>query len=349
MRRPHESTPQEFATPAPSSRKSSRLLQVQLPDVMTSALTPLPSRLGLPDSFGISPVIADTKKKAAALQLKKRQFEAPTATPVKAASTKPANPAEDDDDVEVDIVLRHEELTERPRRWSPPDFFKRFRSSDNEPFVDSPFRTPTKALDNILEMPSESSSIWDRLKAIRVPDILAEGLAISTHTSTDLLENHDDLYDDNNDADELCCGFDLMNVDHGDDDGIAMSNEGAEESPEHPLTIEFTLTPMTACHHTTHERRTSSRVTSSPKTALPPTPVATATRRRTRSQRKKRLTRGVSMSNVARCGDTSPLPELSAPPRGCTDLCHQWGRFSTCGRMHGRWTPPQSSTAGSAI
>ncbi|RHY73718.1 hypothetical protein DYB30_008653 [Aphanomyces astaci] len=296
--RRRSSIPQPYTTPAPTSRhlRSSRLLHVQLPES-----TPLP--LGLPDTFGISPVIADNKKKAAtAMQLKKkRHFDV-------AASSAPIALDED----EVDIVLRHDDPVEQApssrRPWTTPDFlFKRFRSScELEPIEACPTQTTATPLDD-KRPPPPSTSLWDRFKSIRMPEVLAEGLAL--HVTSPLDNHDDDLYDDHND--DLCYGFDLMDVDHADDsdDGNDMTIPDDQDISKQPLTLEFTLTPMTAvCHHSTHERRSSSRLAVAKTT--PSLPAAPPVRRRTtttRSQRKKRLALGVSLSNVAQCQE---IPRL---------------------------------------
>ncbi|RHZ37881.1 hypothetical protein DYB31_007625 [Aphanomyces astaci] len=288
--RRRSSIPQPYTTPAPTSRhlRSSRLLHVQLPES-----TPLP--LGLPDTFGISPVIADNKKKAAtAMQLKKkRHFDV-------AASSAPIALDED----EVDIVLRHDDPVEQApssrRPWTTPDFlFKRFRSScELEPIEACPTQTTATPLDDKRPPPpSPSTSLWDRFKSIRMPEVLAEGLAL--HVTSPLDNHDDDLYDDHND--DLCYGFDLMDVDHADDsdDGNDMTIPDDQDISKQPLTLEFTLTPMTAvCHHSTHERRSSSRLAVAKTT--PSLPAAPPVRRRTtttRSQRKKRLALGVAYGN----------------------------------------------------
>ncbi|RHY22430.1 hypothetical protein DYB25_010586 [Aphanomyces astaci] len=314
--RRRSSIPQPYTTPAPTSRhlRSSRLLHVQLPES-----TPLP--LGLPDTFGISPVIADNKKKAAtAMQLKKkRHFDV-------AASSAPIALDED----EVDIVLRHDDPVEQApssrRPWTTPDFlFKRFRSScELEPIEACPTQTTATPLDDKRPPPpSPSTSLWDRFKSIRMPEVLAEGLAL--HVTSPLDNHDDDLYDDHND--DLCYGFDLMDVDHADDsdDGNDMTIPDDQDISKQPLTLEFTLTPMTAvCHHSTHERRSSSRLAVAKTT--PSLPAAPPVRRRTtttRSQRKKRLALGVSLSNVAQCQESRSTQPTTSP---CSDQCHQWGR-----------------------
>ncbi|CAK4085125.1 unnamed protein product [Aphanomyces euteiches] len=275
----------ELTSPAPVSSDGSSRLWVQLPENTSNEITPSAKQAAHAPPVGISPVIAASKKKIAA-QPKKRHFE--DVAPEKPAPISEENTSEDED--EVDIVLRHDATPisgPQRRRWSMPSFFN------------SNTKSPTKvaqspsSLEELLNLPPDTSSIWERLKAIRMPDILAEGL----HFSDDASNQEDDAP---NIDDDLCCGFDLMNVDDMND--------------PHPLTIDFSLTPMTECDHSLpHPESTKS---------------AGPNRPRTRSQRKRRLTRGISLSNLTRCQNTN-----------CDDLQHEWGRFSTCGRLHGRWCP----------
>ncbi|KAF0703668.1 Aste57867_7567 [Aphanomyces stellatus] len=270
-------------------------LRVHLP---SNDVTPLAKTASVPE-FGISPILGDNKKKA--VLIKKRQFD--DVTPEKLPLVVPPSIPEGNElspemDNELDIVMRHEVEPARRRSWPSPDFFKRSKPTEESPAaVASP-----SSLEELLNLPPDTSSLWARLKSIRMPDLLAEGL--SFHGSGGA--NDDDEDDENHGDDDLCCGFDLMNVDGG----------ATMDDDPHPLTLEFSLTHMTPCDHESH-----------PAASLPTKP-ASPPRRVTRSQRRsKRLAKGVSLSNLTCC-------ELEH---------HEWGRFSTCGRMHGRWTPPKEA------